>query len=584
MIGAMLIAVLVMPSALNVPPNPPSETLEYAPVPPEDEDDPPPNPGNLSSLGLTGSAGAEGDGAQGGGPSTLPDLISDGVGEVLSDKRCVGNKQTEDPLSPPCVPYFDPEADNFGATYQGVTEDEIKILIYTDGNIRYLGTSRGAEDAPASKYFDLVNDPPKPDEHAVVRMMRSWQKYFNERYQTYGRYVHFYVYFSAADKSPEARRADAADNFKRVQPFATISAAAFNGGGDAYLDSTAKRSVLNFGSFLGQEAQFFERYPKLIWGFMPSLEIQAQQYADVLCEKYVNRPVDHSPQFNGQQRKYGLYFTTDPGYDAARRFKDSVMRKFKDCGGTVAIEQTFPKAGYSVDNSNTPRYATNAALAFRQANVTTIIWPGGLEAKMSIAAANLGYFPEVIAAGDGKLDDEYANATQNQTFWDNVVVVSPAALTPALAQDEICFQALRSVNPGAPRQDVGAIACDYYNDLRQLFIGIQVAGPRLGPTSVDKGFHAIPAIRSSDLRVPACYYLPGDYTCTKDYFIGSWDSAARPDDPQTPGCYRVAASTRYLLGEVPPGNATAQMRPDDPCNNLANSQQLDPNPPDAGNL
>jgi len=578
MLGALLIAVLVMPSSLNLPQTNPSQTVEYAPVPPEDTDDPPPPQGNLGQLGLGGSSGVEGGGA----PGSLPPPL-EGVGTVVSDLRCVGNppRQTEDPMSPPCVAYFD--GDNFGATYQGVTEDEIKILIYIDGAIRDLGTARGQEVRPAGTYYDLVNDTPQDDDTVWVRVARGWQKYFNERYQTYGRYVHFYVYFSAADKSPEARRADAADNYKTVTPFATISEATFSGGGDAYLDSMAKRGVLNFGSFLGQEASFYERYPKLIWGFMPSLEIQAEQYADVLCEKYVGNPVDHSNQSAGQPRKFGLFFTTDPGFDTLRRFKDNVMRRFTACGGTVVTEQTFPKAGYSVDNSNTPRYATDAALAFRQAGVTTIIWPGGLEAKLSVAAARINYYPEIIIAGDGQTDGDFAQATQDPTFWDNAMVVSNQPEVPERFQDELCFQAYRSSNPTAHQRDASSYACDLYTNLRQLFIGIQVAGPRLGPTSIDKGFHAIPAVRSTNTQTPACFYLPDDYTCVKDYVLGLFDSTAH-NDPQRPGCYRFAEGRRYLLGEVPPGNATAQSHPEDPCLNYAASQQSDPNPPNSGDL
>lgn len=582
MLAALLIAVLVMPSSLNLPQSNPTQTVEYAPVPPKDSNDAPPQ-GNLSNLGLTGSDGLSGDGAAGAGNGTLPPPLGDGVGKVVSDKRCVGNppRQTEDPQSPPCVAYFD--GNNFGATYQGVSGDEVRVLIYVDGNVRDIGTARGQEVRPSAKYYDLVNDPPRDDDEVYVRVARGWQKYFNERYQTYGRYVHFYLYFGSSDRSPEGRRADAADNFKKVKPFATISLASFSGGGDAYLDATAKRGVLNFGSFLGQEAAFYSRYPRLIWGFMPSLEIQAQQYADVLCKKYVGNPVDHSSQFDGQPRKFGLYYTTDSGYDTLRRFKDRVKQRFQDCGGTIVTEQTFPHAGYAVDNSQTPRYAADAALAFKNAGVTTIIWPAGQEAKLSQAAAKINYFPEVILAGDGLTDGDFSQATQDPTFWDNVMVVSNQALEPDRLADQVCFQAYRSSNPDAAQRDAGAYACEMYTNLRQLFIGIQVAGPRLGPTSVDKGFHAIPAVRSTDPQTPACYYLPNDYTCVKDYVLGLWDSAARAD-PQAPGCYRFTEGRRYLLGEVPPGNAAAQAKATDPCLGYGGSQQSDIAPPNSGDL
>ena len=592
MLAGLLIAVLVMPSALNLPQNNPTQTVEFAPVPPEDSDDPPPPDGNFDQLGLGSSEGLEGDGAPGGdgdglgGSTTIPGALDSGIGDNPSTYRCVEGRQTEDPLSPPCVAFF--EGDNFGETYQGVSEDEVNFLVYIDGLINDLGTSRGNEQRPSRQYYDLVNDPPEPDEHVRVRVLRGWQQYFNERYQTYGRFVHFHVYFSGADRTPEARRADAADNFKRINPFAVVVDAAFDGGGDAYLDSMLKRGVLNFGSFAGQSARFYQRFPKLLWGFLPSLEIQAEQYADVLCKKYIGdpanpNPVDHSPTYNGQPRKFGLVYTSDSGYPGLREFKDRVVERFQECGGEIAETATFPQAGFAVSSEHGPRYAVDAMARFQQANVTTIIWPGGLETRFSNAAGQLRYYPEWILAGDGVLDAEYPNQVQDQTVWANSMVVSNQAFVPDDRSRQLCFQAYRSVDTEIPRRDIDPYACDYYNSLRQLFIGIQVAGPRLGPTSIDRGFHAIPAVPSDNAQVPACFYLPDDYTCIKDVVIGKYDPAANPGS-EAPGCYRFTEARRYLREDIPPGNATAQSRPDDPCLGYDTGRQISAGQPDPGDL
>ncbi|HEX6379761.1 MAG TPA: hypothetical protein VF180_00815, partial [Acidimicrobiia bacterium] len=148
---AVLIAVAVLPSALNLPQANPTETLEYAPVPPSDDDPPPPPAaGNLASLGLASSPGivsgpadtGVGTGGPGPGPGPAPDDAPPPPADILppaiktpSTKRCVGKppRQTEDPLAPPCVASF--AGDNFGATYQGVSKDEIAILFYFDGFI-----------------------------------------------------------------------------------------------------------------------------------------------------------------------------------------------------------------------------------------------------------------------------------------------------------------------------------------------------------------------------------------------------------------------------------------------------------------
>ncbi|HUR49567.1 MAG TPA: hypothetical protein VMY88_08605, partial [Acidimicrobiales bacterium] len=124
----MLGLLAVLPSALNLPQTTPSETLEYAPVPPEDDITTPPS-GNLSSLGL-GSSSSLGSTGETAGPP--PDLTGPG-GKPLktpSTKRCVGSppRQTEDPLSPPCVASY--TGDNGGATYKGVTADEIRGIYF----------------------------------------------------------------------------------------------------------------------------------------------------------------------------------------------------------------------------------------------------------------------------------------------------------------------------------------------------------------------------------------------------------------------------------------------------------------------
>src|SRR5579885_94945 len=100
LVVGVILAVVLLPSVLNLPQANPTEIAEYAPVPPNNQEAPP--GGNLSSLGLAGS-------------STLQESVSAGAegpsqasyGSVPQALRCVmiGGEphQTEDPLSPPCV-------------------------------------------------------------------------------------------------------------------------------------------------------------------------------------------------------------------------------------------------------------------------------------------------------------------------------------------------------------------------------------------------------------------------------------------------------------------------------------------------
>src|SRR5689334_13432118 len=103
--ACILIAVFGLPSLLNLPQSNPGEVAEYAPVPPDNNSAAPPG-GNFAGLGLgTGSNLTE----------TVAEPPSGGGGvfnggKVKSQFRCVVINgvahQTEDPLSPPCVPYY----------------------------------------------------------------------------------------------------------------------------------------------------------------------------------------------------------------------------------------------------------------------------------------------------------------------------------------------------------------------------------------------------------------------------------------------------------------------------------------------
>ena len=576
---ALILAIAVLPSALNLPQTNPTQTLEYAPVPPEESDDPPPA-GNLSSLGLGESSGVaeDAEGGDGGGPGEGLAPLPGGRGVNPSTKRCVGNppRQTEDPTSPPCVAFFD--GDNFGATYQGVTKDEVRVLIYMSGGVNYTGGSGGREQSPSGAYFDLL-EPPQQNEHFLVEGFRGWQRYFNDRFQTYGRVVHFYIYFDDCGStcSPEARRAHAADNFAQVRPFAVLSDVAFGGNEVDYVEQMARRGVLNFGTLTGKSQDFFRRFPKLVWGFDPTVEYQADAFASYVCAKVVGKPAvragnSASGNMQNRPRKLGLLHTTDENHPDRIKLAEIVQQKVEACGGEIEGVATFPVCCYTTDTTTNPDYATANMAQFSTEGITTILWPGGMESNTSNAASTSGYQPEWIVLGDDLLDGNGPNrmARNGPAFDDRAFIITPEIYAPPRAQQR-CYQAYREADKQLPDADLGFV-CEYYRNLFQLFTGIQVAGPRLGPSSVDKGYHAIPAVKSKDNQSPACFYNPGDYTCVKDNQIEMWDEQAVPPEGNRAGCWRIIQNAaRYLHPDWPPGNIDSNLNELGPCNNYSTS-------------
>lgn len=576
---ALAVALFVLPSKFNLPQSNPTQTLEYAPVPPNDENPDVPPDGNLAAVGLGDSPSLEGEGADGGeGPGGGPPTTIKDQG-FDPGSLCVGKpgRQTIDPLAPPCVNYFN--GDNYGATYQGVTGEEINLLIYMDGGITYnQGSDATNRTSPTAKYFDLFQDPdPDAPEHFLVKGLRTWQKYFNERFQTYNRNVHFFVYFTdcaSTGCTPEDRRADGADNFARVKPFAVVSFAT-EGAENDYLTFMAKKYVLNFGSFGLRPSEFFQSFPKLIWSFLPSVEQQAASYASYVCRKVVGKPASMAgPEYTGQKRKLGMISTSDPDEVGLRLMAQLVTQKVEACGGDVVMHEHFPNCCLAQDNGEVPAYAQRQMADFHSEDITTILWPGGINGNYGKTASTAGYVPEWIVLGDSLLDaNNPIRLSQNTTAFDrHAIVVTPQVVEPALEQ-QLCYQTYREIDPEMPRSDLGFV-CEFYQNLFQFFVGVQVAGPRLGPTSVDQGFHAIPQRQSGEPQVPACFYLPGDYTCVKDAEAEYWDAQGRAPGDDRPGCWRpigdpkadLPPGSRYLADRWPDGNIDAQITGNEPCN------------------
>lgn len=576
LVSALLMVLLlaVLPSALNLPQANPSTTLEYAPVPPEDDAADPPPVGNLSSLSLAssgelGAGDAAGPGDGGGGEATA------GVGKNPSTKRCVGRppRQTEDKLSPPCVAHF--SGNNGGATYPGVTADEIRILIYHDCCIQNQ-SSRGVEPDPPDTYYDLgaPEDPDQPSSVAA-RTLRAFQSYFNERYQTYGRRVHFWLYFapsyvSTQNRSPESRRRDAIENYKKIQPFAVLTYTTY-GHEYAYLETMARRGVMNFGADQSQDESFYRRFPKLVWGYQPSLQILARQYSSYVCTKVVPYPVSFSGNagHNGRPRRLGMLYLENSQYPEIKKFATLVEERVRACGGNIVLTRPFTESGQAATGTDAETAALNMA-AFQSEDVTTILWPQGFETLHSKAAANINYRPEWVVAGDRSHDGNRAASFQEQSVWQHAWVVSNLTLQPETL-DTDCAHALREGDPEIHPLDITHTCTlrNFYNELRQLFTGIQVAGPKLGPPTIDRGFHAIPSIASTDPSVPACYYEANDYTCVKDAIAMWWDPSQRSSS-NTQGCWRMAeGGQRYLVERWREGDVLTSKQPDtDPCINF----------------
>jgi hypothetical protein len=570
-----LITVTILPSSLNLPQTNPSTVLEYAPIPPDDEAPPITQSGSLSSLSAAGSSSLTT--AQ----STPPplNLLAKELPPIQQQKSCVEGRQTEDPNSPPCQSFF--AGDNFGETWQGVSGEEITILYTAQvGTIIDQGQGTAEPTPPAGTYCDVDlldcdgDGKPDDDAHMWMKILNAFSRYFNARYQTYNRHVHFWMYWTLAD-SPATRRGDAADNWERLKPFGVLLNLWHSGYQNEYIAALAHREVSIFGAFQGEPRSYYQQYAPKIWSYWPDVENWADMFTGYLCNKVANTPVNHAGSgFSGDPRVYGLLSTRDPSYQNFQYFTDLVKQGVKSCGITFAKHLTFRNAGFWFNNENRgeDRVEAETNMAeFQSAGVNTIIWTAGAETHHSEAAGKQRYFPEWVVAGDADLDGRGYATRQDQDAWQFAWTQS-YQLRADNRENDPGWQAYKEADPDGTNENW---AIPMYRDLFMLMTAIQVAGPRLSPPQVDAGMHAIQRRESNSPYIASFWFKPGDYTGVKDGNEMFYDPDAQPPGVAAGGnqrgCYRMVqggarfAADRWAAARGAGIDVPGYNQPD-PCN------------------
>ena len=330
LVVAIFLLLAVLPSALNLPQTNPSTTLEYAPVPPGRQHEHTAErqrvvawPREHRDTRPRCRTGAE--------PRRRR---QEPEREALCGISATADRRL---MSPPYMRRV-LRRNNGGSTYQGVAGDEIVVLIYGD---KFLYSSRNdttSVESSSGGYCD-IDLPPNTGgkgcyiengvtDHVSIRNVRRLSRYFNDRFQTYGRHVHFWTYLSHAESCngcsvAERRAADAADNYKKLKPFAVVQGPIFNGFFLTYAEAMAKKKVLEFTGG-GNTRAYYLRHAPQIWSFSPDIEHWANDYVLYVCRRVAPHRVTHAAggvgldgrPMNGRTRRYAFMWADtaeDPG-------------------------------------------------------------------------------------------------------------------------------------------------------------------------------------------------------------------------------------------------------------------------------
>jgi len=546
-VGFVLIFTL-FPNPLRPPPQNPNAAAEYAPKTSQ-------NQPAFSESDLATSDGvgvSSGPGFQ--APPPPPPARIPGVFRPRQ-KPCFGSpaRQTEDPLSPPCVPYFD--GDNGGATAKGVTRDEIKVIVYNDWGVRGdLNTAYDPDQEPSGG--SLIGGAGLNNSN-IVRTFKAHLRYFTERFQTYGRFVRFIGYPSQGGGSSCAQRGgDASSAALDYEPFAAIDFSF--GNTSCFTDQiAAEHHVMTFGINWDLPGYVYENNKPYIFGFFPDQDIEASWTASLICRTLGGEKRARfagSEDLRGRTRTFGLVsrkrqyeFPEDRvGSDIAERVKDQ-------CGRTFDKAIVYSESG----TGNSGPSAGEIVAQFNAENITTVVCvcPNDRLRQMQNSAEGEDYFPEWIYDHGNRM---IQSSTIRGTHLDGMkgFGITHFWRLPEM-REQYHYRAYKSEEPNT-EPNLGQNANIYYQ-LLNLFTGLQAAGPGLTAESVRKGMFTFRYGNQADGFMPTGGYGPyhpraqGDFSFIDSAALFWWDpNGQEPGRGSGSGCIKlVKDGFRYYAEEFP---------------------------------
>lgn len=558
---ATVLVFLVLPNPLSIPQTNPSASAEYAPVPGDAQQ------AQSANFSQTSEATSAGVGSGGDSIGALPGTPPQQIPEFKPrQKSCVGNppRQTEDPLSPPCVPFF--EGDNGGGTYQGVTKDSVTVIYYNDSGIEgdLNKPWRPSDEGSCTYAYECEN---------IVRTVKAQIRYFQRRYQTYGRTIRFVGVDSSGGTgaSCASRQGDAATILKEHEPFAAV--AEISGSTECFLKEFAERRIPTFGINFDVPARQYEELRPYSFGFFPDQETQSEWSASFLCRKIVGGTARFTddPLLEGEPRKIGFIHPDGDSRGPELREQAALLQQElkRQCGYEFDGNEK-----YAAGTAAGSREASTIMSKFKQDGITTIVCyciPVVTEATvptMQSAATSLNYFPEWYwdhaSAMDRPIWQQTHGSREHQSFGVTYFWRNPAF------REQHHYQAYLQEEPGTTPNV--RFNFSIYHLFLNLFQAIQAAGPDLTPRTVEQGMFTFNWTDFSNPWVPVGGYGPysgkarSSYTFI-DTAMGWWfdPDGTPPGGQQGEGCMRVIREgVRAYAGEWPRGDADL-FNPSDPC-------------------
>lgn len=422
--------------------------------------------------------------------------------------------------------------DNGGATSQGVTEDEITVVVWLpnedDAIYGFLKQALG--------FTDTVDQM----QETQVGLAEIFQTYF----QTYGRTVRFeFLRASGQMFDTVSARADAVRAAEDFHPFAVL--------GGPFLANTWTEELHARGIPCIACPGITDPEP-YAYGLTPHDTQTRLQVVNYVKNKLADHPVEFAGEdLVGQDRVFGLLKLASN--DGDRADAEDLGEELGDEGIDLAATSTF-----ELSLGATQENATAAVTQMRDAGVTTVLVdadPINL-ADITKEATKQAWFPEWLMIGPTLLDTNIGGRMQDPEQWAHAWGIS--WLPPSSAPEVSPAYQLYEWYHGTPPPAKGSLLLTY-PQIALFFIALEFAGPNLSPETLRQGLFAYPptprARTQPSLDWGTALYEEDDYGGIDDFVELWWDPGPVVIDEfgnEQQGAYRyVDGAKRYYFDEWP---------------------------------
>lgn len=505
--------------------------------------------GDASAGGTSGTGGdpGTGGGASGGATGGSSGASASGPSAAEGDtSHCTddGRQSAVLYMMPTCVPRWE-GGDNGGATYRGVTQDEITVVYFREDKNEQVTTLLNSQDLRATREQE-------------VAFMEAAQDFLNKHYEFYGRELDLVIYDaeSCPESPPDVAACvqEARKMIAELQPFAVVWPVPLY---PTVFDEFVRAGVVSIGGWHFDASYYNDRRPYRWDVFMDGTQT-AELASEYYCRKLANAPAtnagpvihpsfDQSPDRDNVPRKLAVFV---PDSEAQALPGERVVERVRECSDTEPILITYSQ---DIDTGSIQAGGNTQTLIDEQVTTIMCICDPVTPIFRTNDNDQNNYYPEYLLSGGGLLDyDKLGRLYNPQSQW--LHAFGPSHLANVLPIEKqtqaVMWNDVRDEQH--PCQVPCGLHAAYYNMVGWM---LQTAGPDLNPATVEQGMFQQPARggweeTGGDPHYQLFEFGQNDYTGVSDAREVWWSNDRRSRVDGQSGSYQpMHDGQRYTFGE-----------------------------------